>query len=700
MSSEKYKNHYRRYLDVYRELATVGDSKTMIIPTDAHDGWYVTESVTEEDEEAWNNGYPYKSRPRILPDDLSEDIERTVYTTNTYAPDESYKQRYYKRTNDDENSREWMDNNDKRLPSYGDIESWAIFVDIDIKGEYKSRPLNDKKKQIIKSRLQNWIDIFEKMSGSIDSVKILDSGGGIYVFVAPSALKPISEEFDKEERNHIFREIGNRFRKLTEVLDTLICRQDDGPDELFAADAVMNKNRQYKTIGSIHKDLDAVVNPIDPDKTEINHLKIDDIDEEDIENAHEWAKEFTAEKHSECVGNIVEYLFQGEFIEKHDFNFDHIDGNSWVEILEKWVEKKKEEISSWRLKEEEIENIDDVDIDVDITQDKKVAQAALLKVNNEKLRDYIVDYVGGSRVYNKPGSEMDFFPFWRSETTESGRSAFYDYYEGKSRFTDKSDGSTGGIARWVALEMTYDNKNYPDKDLIKSPGEKLEGKDFVTAIKELRRRGEDIPILVPAVSEDDISDKLGDEIIANIGTELGIINEEDTYEENGKTKIKSESFNEMLDYLDDNNITHNRDRKKEDLLLKDMTMPNTKSGQLELESIISSSYLLPYNSDIVGSRDEANVLLDNISDGIYLFNSSEIQDGEKIMAARFEEPENNNEKLIVKELEPHPEDNIDSILNDDLMKTSGKTVIYKKNINIFVSDNKREKIQDAKTVSL
>lgn len=562
-----YRDHYEKYLSIYEEMAVANGGKTVWIPTDAHDGWYVNSSVQDEDSEAWERGYPHKSRPSILPDDLSSDVERTAYTTISYAMDEAYETAYYRKDGD---TIEWMDGFSERLPDYGDITAWAIFVDIDIDKDYKKRPLPEDHRDVVEQRLNLWVKGFSEMSGGMDHVKVLDSGGGMYVFIPPTCLSPVAEKYDREDLNIIFNHIGKRVRSVVGKLDDLICQQDNAPKELFSADKVQNKNRQFKTIGSIHKDLDSVVHPLLPQSIQVQHKSVDDITEKDVEKAKSWAESFTSDDHRESVSSVVEYLFQGDFTERDDMDLEYIEGNDWEEILDNWLADKKDSIRAWEQSQKQREDMSDDKLKTEITQDKEIAREAVNRINNQKLKSYIIDFLGSDMVYEKGGKdELDFFPFWRGGSTESGRSAFYDFYEGKARFTDKSDGTSRNIVYWVALEMTFDDENYPDTDIISSPSENLSPSDYRLCIEELRRRGEQIPILVPDVSEED--EQLSDWRIKEVGLQLGTASVKDVVEnDDGSETLVPKAWNRTLERLDHENIEHNRDKKKP-LKLSDIT---------------------------------------------------------------------------------------------------------------------------------
>lgn len=557
MSINNIEDHYKKYLDIYENIAEINDGKTVWIPTDEHHGWYVN-GRAENNSVGWNNGYPKYSRPSVLPDDLDLDINRTAYNTISYAKDNDYSKKYYKETKNGD--IEWYDNDKSRLPDYGDIVAWSIFVDIDIKEEYKDRPLSDEYKEIIKKRLELWVQAFSKMAGSDNHVQLLDSGGGVYVFIPPAALSPVSDKYDREDLNLIFNEIGKRIREIVGELNELICNQDDGPKELFSADKVQNKNRQFKTIGSIHKTLNAVVHPIDINNISIKHKRIEDITDDDINIAKEWVDKYVSDKHRECIDNIIRYIFQGRFVERKDMNIEYIEGNGWEEILDNWLDNKKKSIKKWESNIEERDNIDQEELNKKVTQDKDIAKESVKRINNNKLKKYIISYLGEDNVYNKTGDEMDFFPFWRADNTKSGRSAFYDEYKGKARFTDKSDGTSRNIVYWIALEMSYSD-NY-DEEFIKSPGEDLNKEHYVRCINELRKRGENIPILIKDIND---NEKLPISEMKKIGKRLDIIDSYNDY-------INKSKWNKIIDILNDNNIKHNRD-KKSAYTLDDISLP-------------------------------------------------------------------------------------------------------------------------------
>lgn len=677
-----YRQHYKKYISIYEEIARANEGKTVWIPTDAHDGWYVSSTVQDEESEAWERGYPRKSRPSILPDDLSPDIERTAYTTISYAPDDAYKTRYYKEDGDE---IEWMDGKSQRLPDYGEINAWSLFVDIDIDKDYKKRPLPDDHKDIISSRLSLWGKAFSEMGGGMDRVHMLDSGGGMYVFLPPTALSPVADNYDKEDLNLIFNEIGTRMRTVTGKLNDLICDQDDAPKELFSADKVQNKNRQFKTIGSIHKDLNAVVYPILPEDVEIHHKTVESISEEDIDRAMNWTKSFTSDRHEEAVDSIVEYLFQGDFTQREDMDLSYIQGDTWNQILDNWLQDKKDSIRAWEKSVEDREDMSEDKLKTDITQDRSIAREAIRRLNNEKLRSYIIDFVGSDMVYDKTGEEMDFFPFWRGGSTESGRSAFYDFYEGKARFTDKADGTSRDIVYWVALEMTFDDERYPNVDMIRSPGDDLDPGDYSTAIKELRDRGEDVPILVPELED---NEELAEWRIKDIALELGIADQSDVIEdEDGNLSLKPKAWNDTIDRLNHEDIVHNREKKRP-LDKSDIKPPSDPDSEEKMSKHERSDLFFNergyYEQGVDMSKDEYKNFIDSLPRFVipFVYNGKiRGSDVEGVVAGVFVDQTSNN--ITLSRFEPFPEMSADAIESYSDLNIEVNEKLDKKKIKIL-----------------
>ena len=683
MTKKDYVSHYKKYLHIYEELSMVNGGKTIWIPTDGHNAWYKSTKIDKvESEEAWEKGFPYKSTPRILPDDLSPDVHRTAYTTITYAPDESYKTKYFKK--DDDSDIVWMDNDSDRLPDYGDMVAWSLFVDIDIKNDYKKRPLSKEHKELITERLNLWVKAFSKMTGDTKHVKLLDSGGGIYIFTPPSILSPIADEFDKEDRELLFSEIGQRMRTVTGQLNSLIVDSDDFDDEILSADKVQNKNRQFKTIGSVHKTIDAVVHPINPDDITILHKRMSDITDEDINIAEEWVKDFTNESHSECIGNVIEYLFQGNFTKRDNVELEYVEGVDWKDILETWLEEKKQKIELWEDSLEMQSDISDEELNTDITSDISVAREALRRVNNDKLKSYIVNFVGENKVYEKNGNEMDFYPFWRGKSSKSGRSAFYDFYEGKARFTDKADGTSRDIVYWVALEMTYNSKDYPDCDMIDSPGESLSKKDYRLAIDELRNRGEEIPLFI---NEPDNGYSLSDEKLVNIGRSLDIINESEVIDLEDGEKLNSSGYKKVINKLEEHDIKHNRGKnngiKPHNIKPAYDKYDKSQITESEINDQFYKSTEYAWVIPEFASEEHYIEVLNSVPETFTFFTyEDEKYDNNKLLLGYVIDETDN--KIIVSDFEPFPLVNLDRINQPSDMTDNNKREFEKTKLTLFI----------------
>jgi hypothetical protein len=307
-------------------------------------------------------------------------------------------------------------------------------------------------------------------------------------------------------------------------------------------------------------------------------------------------------------------------------------------------------------------------------------------LNNDKLKAYITHFVGADNVYEKSGNEMDFFPFWRGSTSQSGRSAFYDFYEGSARFTDKADGTSRDIVYWVALEMTHDDKNYPDVDIIDNPGEKL-GSGYWTAVEELRNRGEKIPILVPKPNG---KGSLPEWAIIQAGKKLDIVEDKEIVTIDGDEKLIPSAWNRVLDKLDEEDIIHNCERRKY-VISKNMT-PAYEEYDLEEETESDIDDIFYKSSDYVwlmpefDSAEEFENFLDKLPDDIILFSyEDDIAGGsaDGLLLGSFINSDDDT-KATLMSFEPFPLQNIDSITSHNDLTIQDKYELDKTKMTVFI----------------
>lgn len=560
------REHYQRAEGVFEELGVVGDDlHTSWLGAHNHTGWYISGTLEDKQDapEAWEENFPHWSRPSILPDDFDADTAgRSVYTTNTYSPRESHTKRFYR--TDDDGNRLWMDEEldeiepQKRLPDYDELGTYSLIVDIDLEDEWKARPLPDEYRDIVESRLRAWVGVFSQfLGGNEEDVFVVDSGGGAYVMTPPAATRELEKEFDGDDLSTINNEIQTRMRKLTTLIDDLITDLDDAPDDLFSADAVQNKNRQWKSVLSVHSSLDAVVHPLDPSDPSYEWLSFYELNDEHYDEAKDWASEFTSMEYRDQIDSLVKGLFQKD-VYGESSGYNTYDGDDWVEILSNFLEQHEEEQKA-RQEAYEKFDFDGERSETGVTTNQYEVDAAIANVDLEK---YLKSegFVQKWDTDNRSDNTVSFSPAeWRNPSKEAN-SCFYSPSggrDGSPTFTDRKEGWTAGIINIIAYA----------EGITGHPSETPTGEDWAKAVDALRERGEKIPVYLPDIEDEDHDyDRIGLQRIAKAALALGIADEDDIVERDGThgsyTDIdNNEVYNETLEELEDQGINHGRQKR-------------------------------------------------------------------------------------------------------------------------------------------
>lgn len=527
--------HYTRLEPFLNELARIDgtDWTTAWLNSKSHASWY-QRGNTDEDHEAWDAGFPYFSRMNVASRDIDvTDIDRTCYLTISYAPEDAYETSYFRREGED---RFWW-RGDNRRPDYHELTALSLYVDIDLADWVKQRPLPPEWKEIVESRLEKWARVYSRlMTGVVDGpikndrVFMLDSGGGAYMMTPPAALSPISQEFEAPDAGRIYKEITQRWRMFTGLINHIVCQSDDAPDNLFSADIVQQKNRQYK-IG-VHKSMDAVVHPITPDSVDYDDLSISEVTDDIVEDMEEWAQRFTSEPNTDHTQAIIEYLFQAPALTKtHDYftevetyadpdepkpKFGFVKGESWKDILQNWLDS---EADIRREKQEALEKrrqlIEKGKVKSDVTNDPNVLDAAISQVD---LGDILKRISKAWDTDNRSDGTVSFAAPWRQTSGETASQTstrcMYDPSAGSGGSPivyDRGDGWARGVLHIVAW----------DAGIISHPTDSLSGETYWEAVEALRQRVPGIPVLVKEVTDDEDKMSLFDVIRA--GRALGEI---------------------------------------------------------------------------------------------------------------------------------------------------------------------------------
>lgn len=446
--------HYERVGEVYAELGDL-DGDQCLGNTDFL-GWYKTRAA--EGDEFDGQGRPWALGREFA--GMRDDLDRVVYAAVNYASIEWYLDAYKPFTYAD-NGRQWADG-DTPTPGYGDITAYAPFADIDLVDDVKKqRPEGDIPQAKIEAALSEYIDAFADLAGGREHVFALDSVGGAYVMVAPSATTPIAEHYDTDARRLLFEDLTDRMNNW--LNDTRGAVNDAvSVDGTFEPDLLNNKNRLYKAPMSIHSSLDGVVTPVDLDDVSYDYTPLKAVTDDDIAAAVEWAGEFTAD-HTDAVSAVVSTLWPEHFA----------DTNDWRETLDSRLDEMRTDEERHTEAQERLSNVEVPD-DLERTDDLDVIRSAIERIDVAGLAADLADEWDTAPGRDPPRFE----PSWRSSS--SGTSCYAD----RDKYVDLKEGKCGGGALKLIAR---------DRRIITDSRHKLEGDDYWKAIAELRKEGYDIP---------------------------------------------------------------------------------------------------------------------------------------------------------------------------------------------------------------
>jgi len=446
--------HYDRVGSVYSALGDLGGDQCLG-NTDFL-GWYKTRAADAEQ-------FDGQGRPWALGKEfegMRADLDRVVYAAVNYASIDWYLDAYRPFTYSD-NGREWL-GGETPTPGYGEITAYAPFADIDLTDEVKKqRPAGDIPRREIEAALSEYIAAFADLAGGREHVFALDSVGGAYVMVAPSATKPIAEYYDASDRRLLFEDLTDR---MNDWLDDTRAAVNDVANVggVFEPDLLNNKNRLYKAPMSVHSSLDGVVTPVDTQNVSYEYTPLQSVTTADIERSVEWSDGFTAD-HTAAVGSLVASLWP-EHSEGSDSWKDTLDSRLGEIRADKEEHTEQEERLSAVEVPEDLERTDDIDVIARAVEDINVKQIAA---------DLAAEWD------TAPGRDPPRFePSWRSSS--SGTSCYAD----RDKYVDLKEGKCGGGALKLVAR---------DRGIITDSRHKLQGDDYWKAIAELRKEGYDIP---------------------------------------------------------------------------------------------------------------------------------------------------------------------------------------------------------------
>lgn len=447
--------HYERLDALYSTLGEIDGSQCP--GYHGRTGWY----HMREDSGQWNGRGRVWALGREFPG-IREEMERTVYATVNYASADWFMDSWQPYKFEDGNLV-WKDG-DKPMPDYGDLKAYAPFADIDLADEVKQRrPDGDIPQETVEEALRLYLDAFADLAGGKEHVYALDSVGGAYAFVAPTATAPIADALDAEERGLIFEDMRDR---LNEWLDGVKDEVTDAvPDSVgtFEPDLVNNKNRAYKAPMSIHKSLDGVVTPLSPETPSYEYTPLEDVDGEAVAEAEAWADAFTSD-HTDAVGAIVATLWP-------DY---HEDADGWQDVVSARVADLTEEREQRQQRSQERLSAEDLPDDIEETDEIDVVNAAIEAIDCRDVARQVA-----AEWDTAPGRDPPRFdPSWR--ISDTGTSCYAD----ADKYVDLKEGTSGGGPLKLVARAS---------GIIGDSGAKLRGEDYWKAVNELRRLGYEIP---------------------------------------------------------------------------------------------------------------------------------------------------------------------------------------------------------------
>jgi putative DNA primase/helicase len=483
-------DHYRQegIGSVYRDLGKI-DGVGYAIGNHDFVGWYRSKNVGADG----GDGRPWALGPEWP--QLRDEVDRVTYATISYAPADWFSTAW--------ESYEWIDRNrdwegETPTPDYSDITAIAPFADIDLcSGAKRIRaghtdvclrsvgpdPSNvdgvnedgtgfsDRLRSGIESAISRYIGAFADLAGGMSHVFALDSVGGCYVFIAPTATAPIAQEFSRKDAGLIYDEMMDRLNAwLGDVTDEIV---SDIPETegVFEPDKLNNKNRLFKAPLSVHSSLDGVVTPMDTADPSYDYTPITAVHPDLIDDTAQWADRYTGD-HSDAIAAIVATLWP-----------DASDGaDSWRDALEARVDRLKTADNDTDSGSDDSSG-PNLNTGVSKTDNKQVVFRAIAKIDPEDVVSDLCD------EWETAGRDPPrFSPGYR--VSDSGTSCFVND-EGKIVDLDDSIKAMG-VVTYTARE----------KRIIRSD-DTATGSDWWEAVDALRDEGYEIPRYV---GDDDISD--------------------------------------------------------------------------------------------------------------------------------------------------------------------------------------------------
>jgi putative DNA primase/helicase len=494
-AADDIRNHYRRVGEIYADIAALdADPEARTGGVIDNSRWYDSRARIDLTE----SGYDRVGSPKLLPDAATEiasrdESGRVLYALTTYSQVMDREDQFqWVEKSDGTPTREWR-SGQSPLPDYDEIVGQALFADVDVADEYKERPLPAELRDVVEDALEVYVDRFADLAGSRDHVLLLDSVGGAYPMIPPSATAPLAEQFTAPgDRQLVYEHLCSRMDEWLADVWSEVQESVPGAAEYLDPDHINNKNRQYKTAMSVHKSIDGVVTPIDVDDVRYEHVPVREVGDEEIAAAREWGESLTSDRHQEAIAPIIETLWPDYYA----------DADTWVQALQEWLlDRESERIRKKQRRQERMEALQDGEVvelktaDVTLTTDQSDVEAALDALDPERvIEDTILGAGWTDRLSDTTDRSGDgrraFVPTWAA-TYKSGNATYVGVSGSKAGvWYDSSDGYKGGLVEAALVAHAG-----------RSPGAGFaSGEEWREGVAILRRLGYDIPVWIPDAS--------------------------------------------------------------------------------------------------------------------------------------------------------------------------------------------------------
>jgi hypothetical protein len=614
-STEAVREHYRRAGPLLDAIESVGDS--LIAGFTGNSGIYRTRYEHDLELHELEAGHRAHQRPIALGHDRSdlldaiefdpdEDSWRSAYLHLPYKdPDALFDGAYLDAERYD--ADEWFDAGEG-LPDYADICALPFWIDVDLADDRKDAldpedeiefgadlkarrgDLDPREHRVVERAFEAIVaEVADVYDLPPEAIAAFDSGGGFYPFGPAAATLPIAERYDEESRERLFDELTDRVNAYVAGdedtpgtvdaygFEGIIPRVEErvpGAKYLLDTDALLNKNRQAKAPGSIHKTHDVVVTPLRDESGTVDYTpttvsefaESDDLLDRTVAEARKFTED-TPEARA-CVDPLVETLFP-EYAARDD-----LDG--WADVLDAWLtddwrrerarvhasarddkrrRARREELKADLDREPTDEEVSEALADQQITTIRQDVFDALDRIDVEEI---IRTYAADEWDTSNRGHETTFDPSWR--TSGSGMSCAVP--NGGDTFVDNSCNGGGGPAKAYALGEGI---------LVGSDtaaANTLRGRQWGEAVDGLRGEGYDIPVYIPEAGENNSDGEEYDETplwaLRKAAVALDVCSPDEFKEhetEDGETYLgfDRETFNGVLDALDEASVDHGRE---------------------------------------------------------------------------------------------------------------------------------------------